>query len=48
MVSSDEGRDKSRRSDAEDQRWSHRSDTRWSDDRVVGWRRVQSALCPWR
>jgi hypothetical protein len=36
MVDNDEDRDRSRRPGAEDQRWSHRSGTRWSDDREVG------------
>jgi hypothetical protein len=36
MTVSDEDRDRSRRPDADDQRWSHRSDTRWPDDREVG------------
>jgi hypothetical protein len=48
MLCSDEDRGRSRRPGAEDRGWSHRSDTRWPDDREVGWHRVQSALCTWR
>jgi hypothetical protein len=48
MMSSDEDHGRSRRPDAEDHGWSHRSGTRWSDDREVGWRRVRSAPCTWR
>jgi hypothetical protein len=40
MTCSDENRGRSRRSGAEDRGWSHRSGTRWSDGREVGWRRV--------
>jgi hypothetical protein len=36
MVGSDKDRDRSRRPGAEDQAWSHRSDTRLLDDREVG------------
>jgi hypothetical protein len=36
MVGSDEDRGKSRRLGAEDRVWSHRSSTRWPDDREVG------------
>jgi hypothetical protein len=36
MVGSDENHDRSRRPDAEDRRLSHRSGTRWPDDREVG------------
>jgi hypothetical protein len=36
MVGSNEDRGRSRRPDAEDQRWSHKSDTRWPDDQEVG------------
>jgi hypothetical protein len=36
MVCSDEDRGRSRRSDAEDQGWSHRSDTRRPSDQEVG------------
>jgi hypothetical protein len=47
MACNDEDRGRSRRLDAEDQRWSHRSGTWWSGDREVRWRRVRSALCTW-
>jgi hypothetical protein len=40
---SDENRGRSRRPGAEDQGWSHRSGTRWSDGREVRWHRLQSA-----
>jgi hypothetical protein len=36
MTDSDEDHDRSRRSGAENRGWSHRSDTRWSDDQAVG------------
>jgi hypothetical protein len=36
MAGSDEDHGRSRKPDAEDLRWSHRSGTRWSDDREVG------------
>jgi hypothetical protein len=36
MVGNDENRGTSRRPGADDQRWSHRSGTRWSDDRGGG------------
>jgi hypothetical protein len=36
MVGSDEDRGRSRRPGAEDRGWSHRSSTRWADDREVG------------
>jgi hypothetical protein len=39
---------RSRRPGAEDWEWSHRSNTRWPDDREVGWRRVWSAPYTWR
>jgi hypothetical protein len=48
MAYSDEDHDRSRRSGAEDRRWSHRSGTRWSGGREVGWRRVRSAPGTWR
>jgi hypothetical protein len=48
MTCSDDDRGRSRRPDAEDWRWSHRSGTRWPDDREVGWRRVRYAPCMWR
>jgi hypothetical protein len=44
----DEDRGRSRRPDAEDRGWSHRSGTRWPSDREVGWRRIRSTLCTWR
>jgi hypothetical protein len=37
MTCSNEDRGRSRRPDAEDQRWSHRSGTRWPSDLEVGW-----------
>jgi hypothetical protein len=48
MACSDEDHGRSRRPDAEDRGWSHRSGTRWSSDREVGWRCVRSAPCTWR
>jgi hypothetical protein len=48
MTYSDEDHGRSRRSGAEDQRWSHRLGTRWPAGREVGWRRVWSALGTWR
>jgi hypothetical protein len=48
ITCSDEDRGRSRRPGVEDQGWSHRSDTRWSGDREVGWRRMRYALCTWR
>jgi hypothetical protein len=36
MVDSDEDHGGSRRPSAEDQGWSHRSSTRWLDDREIG------------
>jgi hypothetical protein len=36
MLGSDEDREMSRRPSAEDRRWSHRSGTRWPDNREVG------------
>jgi hypothetical protein len=36
MSCSDENRGKSKRPGAEDREWSHRSGTRWPDDREVG------------
>jgi hypothetical protein len=44
MVGSDEDHDRSRRSSVEDWGWSHMSDTRWPDDRDVGWCYVWSTL----
>jgi hypothetical protein len=48
MACSDEDRGKSRRPGAEDQRWSHKSGTRWPGGQEVGWRHVWSVLCMWR
>jgi hypothetical protein len=48
MMCNDEDRDMSKRPGAEDRGWLHRSDTRWSGDRDVGWRHVRSAPCMWR
>jgi hypothetical protein len=45
MTCSDEDHDRSMRPDVEDQGWSHMSDTRWPDDREVGWCRVLFAPC---
>jgi hypothetical protein len=36
MTGSDEDRSRSKRPNAEDQEWSHRSVTWWPDDRNVG------------
>jgi hypothetical protein len=48
IACSDEGRGRSRRPGAEDRGWSHRSDTRWSGGREVGWHRMRSARGTWR
>jgi hypothetical protein len=48
MAGSDEDRDRSRRSGAKDQGWSHKLSPRWTDDREVGCRCVRSAPCTWR
>jgi hypothetical protein len=48
MTCSNKDRGRSRRPAAEDRGWSHRSGTRWPDDREVGWRRVRSAPSMWR
>jgi hypothetical protein len=48
MACSNEDRDRSRRPVAEDRGWLHKSGTRWSGGREVGWRRVQSAPGTWR
>jgi hypothetical protein len=48
ITCNDDDRGRSRRPDAEDWGWSHKSGTQWSSDREVGWRRVRSALCTWR
>jgi hypothetical protein len=47
MAYSDEDRGKSRIPSAEDWGWSHRSGTRWSGGREVGWHRVRSAPGTW-
>jgi hypothetical protein len=48
MTCSDEDRDRSRKSSAEDRGWSHRLGTRWLGNREVGRRHVRSAPCTWR
>jgi hypothetical protein len=48
MTCNDEDRGSNRRPGAEDQGWSHRSGTRWSGGREVGWRRVQSVPDTWK
>jgi hypothetical protein len=48
MTCNDEDHGRSRRPDAEDRGWSHKSDTRWPSDREVRWRYVQSVPCTWR
>jgi hypothetical protein len=48
MTCSDEDRGRSRRSGAEDRRWSYRPGTRWPGDRDVEWRCVRSASCMWK
>jgi hypothetical protein len=48
MTCSDEDRGRSRRPGAEDQGWSHRSGTSWTDGREVGWCRVRPAPGTWR
>jgi hypothetical protein len=48
MACSDENHGGSRRLGAEDWGCSHRSGTRWSDDREIGWCRVRSTPCTWR
>jgi hypothetical protein len=40
MACNDEDHGRSRRRGVEDREWSHRSGTRWSDGREIGWRRV--------
>jgi hypothetical protein len=45
MAGSDEDHGRSWRPGAEDRGWSHRSGTRWPDDREVGWRCLRSAPC---
>jgi hypothetical protein len=48
MTCKDEDRDTTRKSDAEDRGWLHKSDTRWSSGREVEWRRVWSTPGTWR
>jgi hypothetical protein len=48
MVCNDEDRGRSRRPGAEDRGWLHRSGTRWSGGREVGWCHVRSAPGTWR
>jgi hypothetical protein len=48
MVCSDDDRRRSRRPGVKDRGWSHRSGTRWSSGRAVGWCRVRSASGTWR
>jgi hypothetical protein len=48
MTNSNKDHGRSSRPGAEDRGWSHRSGTRWSGDREVGWRRVWFAPCMWR
>jgi hypothetical protein len=48
MTCSDGDRGRSRRPDADDLVWLHRSGTRWPGGREVGWRRVRSAPSTWR
>jgi hypothetical protein len=48
MACSDVDRGTSRRPDAEDRGWSHRSGTWVPGGREVGWRRVRSAPGTWR
>jgi hypothetical protein len=48
MTYCDEDRGRSSRPSAEDRGWSHRSGTRWSGGREVGWRRVRSTPDMWR
>jgi hypothetical protein len=48
MTCSDEDRGRSRRPSAEDWGWLHRSGTRWSGGREVGWRCVWSIPGTWR
>jgi hypothetical protein len=45
MAGSDENHGRSRRPSAEDRKWSHRSGTRWPDDREVERRCLRSAPC---
>jgi hypothetical protein len=48
MACSDKDRGRSRRPNAEDQGWSHKSGTRWPSGQEVGWRHVRSAPDTWR
>jgi hypothetical protein len=48
MACNDDDHSRSRRYDAEDWEWSHRSGTRWPGGREVGWRRVRAAPGTWR
>jgi hypothetical protein len=48
VACNDEDRGRSRRPNAEDRGWSHRSGTQWPGGREVGWSRVRSALGTWR
>jgi hypothetical protein len=48
MAYSDENHGRSRRTGVDDRGWSHRSGTRWSGDRKVGWRCVRSVPGTWR
>jgi Ni/Co efflux regulator RcnB len=48
MACSNEDHGRSRRSGVEDRGWSHRSGTRWSGDRDIGWRHVRSTPDMWR
>jgi hypothetical protein len=48
MACSNEDHGRSRRPGVEDQGWSHRSGTRWSGGREVGWLHVRSAPGTWR
>jgi hypothetical protein len=48
MTCIDEDCGRSRRPGAEDRGWSHRSGTRWSGDREIGWRLVRSTPGTWR
>jgi hypothetical protein len=48
IMCSDEDCGRSRRPDAEDRGWLHRSGTRWPGGREIGWHRVRSASWTWR
>jgi hypothetical protein len=48
MACSGEDRGRSRRPDAKDSGWSHRSGTRGPDDQEDRWHCVWSAPCTWR